>query len=470
VRSFLWTGGGQLIGQVVSWLATILIIRLLSPGDYGLMAMATALLGFFTLIADLGFGSAAVQAQTLERSHLRQLLGMAIVANAGGCLIMLAGAPLAASFFGEPRLTPIVRVLSVNFLLLAAYVLPQSQVVRELDFRTKARIDVVATVSAAGVGLGMAAAGFGVWALVGNIVLTQLVRAVGYNVARPLRLVPSFAWSAATRLAQFGAMLTADRLLFFLYGQIDIVIGGRALGKEALGLYAVALSLSAVPMDKVLPIFTQVSFAAFSRIQGEADRVQRNVLRAVHLVSLGCFPAFLGMAAVAGDLVPVVLGDRWLPLVVPFQVLCLVLPFKALGALLPPALFGVGRPGVNVANMAFTLVAMTGAIFAGVQYGVLGLCLAWLFAFPPVFVVTTLRSLRALGIRATDFASRARFAAVASIVMAGAVLAIREALATMGASPARLAILIAGGASMYAAEVALFHRREVRDLMRVALR
>src|SRR5438309_7578843 len=112
-----------------------------------------------------------------------------------------------------------------------------------------------------------------------------------------------------------------DRLMCFLYAQFAVVLGGRVLGKEALGLYAVALSLATIPMEKVLPVITQVSFAAFSRIQSDPERVRRNILRAVQLVALVCFPAFLGMAAIAAELIPVVLGARWMQLIVPFQLL-----------------------------------------------------------------------------------------------------------------------------------------------------
>jgi O-antigen/teichoic acid export membrane protein len=467
VRSFLWQGGAQAAGQAVSWIVTIVVIRLLSPADYGLMAMANVFLGFFLLFADLGFGAAAVQARTVEREQLRRMLGIVLVTNVGGCLLAFGAAPFVAAFFGEPRLSVVVRVLSVNFLLLAIYLLPQSQLLREMDFRTKARIDVVALIAAAAASLTLAFAGFGVWALVAGSLVTHSVKAVAYNVARPVAVVPAFSWQAITGLARFGALITVDRLLFFVYGQADIAIGGRVLGKEAIGLYAVALSLAAIPMEKVLPVITQVSFAAFARIQSDPDRVRRNLMRAVQLISLFTFPAFLGMAAVAGDLVPVVLGPKWIDLIVPFQLLCLVLPLKALAAAFPPALFGVGRPGVNVVNMAVALVVITAAILVGVQYGVIGMCLAWLIAYPVVFAVISWRSLRALDTRYSEFLERCAFPVMASLTMAAGVIALREALMPLGVSVARLAVLVAAGAMIYGGLVFLFQRVAVRELIAV---
>ena len=467
VRSFLWQGGAQAAGQAVSWVATIVVIRLLAPADYGLMAMANVFLGFLFLFSDFGFGSAVVQAHALDREQLRRILGIVVVMHLGCFAITFAAAPLLAAFFGEPRLAAVVRVLSFNFLLIAGYVIPQSRVLREMDFRLKAHIDVISVVAMAATSLLLALAGYGVWALVGGAMIINIVRLVAYNVARPMWLTPVFSWGSITRLAQFSLLMTLDRLLFFLYGQADTVIGGRVLGKDLLGLYAVALSLAVIPMEKVLPVITQVSFSAFSRIQEEPDRVRRNVLRAVQLVSLVCFPAFFGMAAVAGDLVPVVLGPRWVELVVPFQLLCLVLPLKAVAALFSPAVCGIGRPGVDVWNMTLALVVMTVSLLVGVQYGLKGICLAWVIGYPPVFIAMAWRSGRALSTSVGEFVARCAFPAVTSALMAFFVLGVRVALAPLGVSALRLAILVAAGAAVYGASVMLFQRSTVRELIAV---
>jgi len=465
VKSFLWQGGAQTAGQVVSWVGTIVVIRFLSPADYGLMAMANVFLGFFLLFADLGFGAAAVQAKDVGHEQLRRLLGLVLFVNLTGCVLTLAAAPVVAALFGEPRLVPVVRVMAVNFLLLAAYVLPQSQLMREMDFRTKARLDVMATVLSAGTSLTVAVLGGGVWALVCGALVLHTVKAIAYNAARPMKIIPVISRTAIGGLAQFGAFVTIDRGLYFLYSQVDILIGGRVLGKDLVGLYAVALSLAVIPMEKVLPIVTQVSFAAYSRIQNDPERVRRNFLRAVQLIALFCFPAFYGMAAVSGDLVPIVLGPRWNELIVPFRLLCFALPLKAIGALYGPALLGVGRPRLNMVNTATSLVLMTAAILVGVSHGVIGMCLAWAIVYPVVFTVNTWRSLRSLGVAAGEFVSRCAFPFAAGLAMGGAVIGLRDALESLGPSIWRLGALVAAGALLYGGCVFLFQRVAVRDLL-----
>jgi teichuronic acid exporter len=466
LQAFAWTGAGQTAGQLAAWLATLVIIRLLEPDDYGLMAMATVFLGFFYMVADLGLGAAVVQAKSLSRDELREMFGIVIAANVAGFLLMIAAAGLVADYFNDTRLASVIRVLAFTFLLLAAFTIPQSQLVRRLEFRLKAKVDLGAVVVSAVVGVAMAATGFGVWALVGSTLAHYGAKAIAFNLLQPVLLVPTLPRSLRTAHVGFGGLVLLDRVLFYVFGQIGIIIGGRMLSTGDLGLYAVAVSLALVPLQKFLPIITQVSFAAYSRIQGDRERVARNVLRSVEVVSLVTFPAFLGLAAVAGDFVPVVLGERWMELVIPLQLLSLALPLSALMALFPPALFGIGRAATNVINGAISLGIISTTMLVGARYGVIGLCLAWTVGFPPIFAVVSFRSLRALGVSGTEFVKRLWFPMLASLVMAIALLWLRTILAVP--ETLRLGILIAAGVVIYGSLALITQRRTLRGLMDAA--
>jgi teichuronic acid exporter len=464
VRSFAWQGSAQAIGQILSWASTIVVIRLLAPGDFGLLAMANVFIGFFFLFADLGLGSAVVQAREIDESQLRRLLGVIVVTHLAAAGVTFGGAPWIAAFYAEPRLTPVLRVLAANFLLVSTYTVAQSRLLRDMAFREKAKVDVLAMTLGAATAVGSAAAGLGVWALVVSLLAMHSFKAVAYNLLRPTPLWPSFSLREIAGMTQFGALVTIDRMLFLLYGQIDVIIGGRVLGKDVLGLYTVALSLAAIPMEKVLPVINQVSFSAYSRIQAEPDRVRRNLLRAVQLVSLGCFPAFLGMAAVAPDFVPVVLGDRWVEMVLPFQLICLILPLKALAALFSPALFGIGRPGVHVVNMAFALAVITLGVMIGVRHGLIGLTMAWVVGYPVIFVFVSVRSLRALMTPYAAFLKQCFFPAAASAAMAAVVIGLQSITSDV-AAPIRLGLLIAVGAVSYTAIAWIVRGAAIRELM-----
>lgn len=457
-KSFLWQGGAKFLGQAISWLSTVMVIRLLTPDDYGLMAMATLVVGLLMLVSDLGVSAATIQVRNLNPEQLGELFGFAILVNCVAAGVVFLGAPVAAAFFREPRLIGLLRILSGGFLLVALYVLPESLLMRDLRFDQKARADVLATAVSAVLTFSLALKGFGVWSLVGGSLTIHGVRALVFRVLRPRPLVPRFSFGRIKGMLEFGKLITLNRILWFSYENLDVAIAGRVLGKSLVGIYSVALSLASIPLEKIIPIITQVSFAAFSRIQTDSGRVRRNVLRALQAVSLLALPTSVGMAVVAPEFIQLVLGPKWIQTVAPFQIVCLILPLRALGALLPPALFGIGQPFVNIVNMAITLGVMSVAFLVGIQYGIIGLCLGWAVAYPLVFCVTAHRSLRALGIPVREAVSVVRFPVGATLIMAVGVIGGRTALDAVLAPPALLASLVVLGVGIYAGMVIGFNR------------
>ena len=463
LASLMWLGGTQLVGQVVSWASTVLVIRLLAPGDYGLMAMATLFVAFAQMLSEFGIGAAIIQAEDLTDEDLPAIQAFILLFNGLAFVLTLTLSPLIAAFFEEPRLVDVLRVLSVTFLLVGIYVLPQSRLMRELDFSRKARVDFASTVTAALVTLACAWFGLGVWALVVGNLTNHGLRAIGFNWILRGVVLPRWSTRRGRRFLDFGSVVVLDRLLWFLYQNLDITIAGKVLGAQALGLYSVALQLAAIPLDKVLPVITQVALPAVSRIQSEPARVAANMLRALRYGNQLFLPVFWGMALVAPDAIPFLLGDPWLGAVLPFQLVCVILPMKAVGALLPPALFGLGRPGVNVANMLISLVLLGGGFAVGVQRGLEGLAAAWAVVYPVVFLITTTRALPVIGLRWRDLLSAWFPAIVSALVMSAAVLGVQW-LTSDWPEPIRLVAAIAAGAGAYVLCLIMLDRDAIRDL------
>jgi O-antigen/teichoic acid export membrane protein len=463
VTSVVWQSVAQVAGQIVSWLATLVVIRLVSPVDYGLMTEATLFLGFVFIFADLGVGSAAIQARSVEREQMRQLFGVVLISNLTLGVGAFLLAPLIAAFFQEPRLLLLTRVLSLNFVLIAATALPQAAVMRHLDFRTKSLIDVGATVTGSAVSLFVALAGGGVWALVWGMLLQSAARAVAYNVVRPMLFIPSFSFQNLGGFLRFGVTLSLDRIVFFMTGNIDLMIVGAVLGSEVVGLYTVALTLAALPFQKILPSVTQVSFVAFSRIQDDEERVRRSLLRALRIAATTCFPVLYGMAAVASTLIPLILGERWAAAATPLTIIALVLPLKVLNSVQSAALLGKGYARVNLTCMLITLALMAAGFTIGAQFGLPGMALSWVCMYPVAFLISTWLSNRALGVRMTDVLLATRPAFLAALSMLGIVTLLQLAMPVDITGWPRLIALIAAGVISY---ITIIYATdgEIRDL------
>jgi teichuronic acid exporter len=466
VASLLWLGSASLLGQVVSWLSTMLVIRLLSPDDYGLMAMAMLSIGCPLLIGDLGVGAVVIQSATLPESRLRALFGASLLTYLAAALVTFHAAPLVAWFFGDERLVPLVRALSLCFVFVGFYALPQSLLARDMQFDRRATVDVLTAVVSSSVSLTLALTGWGVWSLVAPVLVMHGFRAVGFQILRPCLFLPIPSLRELRGSVHFGGWVTVDRVLWFGYSNVDVMIGGRALGGALLGAYSVALSLVSIPLDKVMSIVTEVSFSAFSRAQHDRELFQRGVMRALELVSLVAFPTFLGMAAVAPEAVGVFLGGRWTEAVLPMQILCLIFPFRAAGLLFAPALLGTGRARLVVENNAIILGCVAIALALGVQWGVVGLCVGWLLGYLPAFCIVAYRTLGALELPARQAVRPIALSLTAALVMIGAVWLARELLGASWPPPAVLASLIVVGMASYGA-VVLAVRPELLRLLPV---
>jgi len=464
VASLLWQGSASLAGQAISWLVTLIVIRLLSPSDYGLMAMAGLSISFLMLVGDLGVGAVIVQAPALERPQLHALFAVALLAYLLGAIVAFASAPVAAVFFAEPRLISIVRALSLSFVFAGLYAVPQALVLRTLEFDRKGKIDVLATLVSSGVALSLALGGWGAWSLVGAALAIHAFKAAAYQIVRPCLFmrIPSFA--VLRGMVNFGGLVTVDRILWFGYTNLDIAIAGRALGGALVGVYSVALSLACIPLDSVMSIVTQVSFSAFSRTQDDRESLRRGMLQALESVSLLAFPTFLGMAAVAPEALAIFVGPKWAAAVIPFQILCLALPFRAIGLLFAPALFGTGRPRLAVENNAITLAVVAVALIVGVQWGVVGLCAGWLVGYVPAFFVTTYRALATLEIPVGRAVPAMGIPLVATLAMGLGVVGARILVAEALPPAAALASLSLFGAGIYGALMAAFRPQALRSL------
>lgn len=398
LNSLYWMGGLKYSGQIISWIITIYVIRLLEPRDYGLMSLSSSVIFFLMMLSNLGLGGALVQTKNLSQKRIGQLFGLTLICHIVLSFIIYFGGSLVAAFFSEPRLVDMFRVLSIIPLLLSFYIIPQSLLLREMDFKTKSSVDFLATLCSSLMTLLMAIKGFGVWSLVAGAITLHVVSMIGYNVFCRKQTKPIFSFMGAGDLFSFGGYLTCAKILWYFYSKADVFICGKILGLNALGIYSTAMTLASIPLQKLMPIINQIAFPAYSKIQIDKDSVRRNFLKSVRMASLLIFPIFFGLLSISTELIPLILGTKWVDAVIPVKLICLILPLRALSSLFPPLLNGIGRPDVNFKNLLFAACVMPPCFFFGACFGVQGICVAWLIGYAFVFFVMSCRSLKTIGI------------------------------------------------------------------------
>jgi O-antigen/teichoic acid export membrane protein len=464
ISGALWLGGLTLIGQLITWAITIIVIRILKPEDYGLLAMANYFLGFLTVFYEVGLGAAIVQKLNIDEQEIKKTLGFVVIVNSSLFCFIFITAPLVARFFSEPHLVTIVRVLGINFVLMSFYIISQSMLIRELKFRKKALIEWSSNLFSSGIVLIMALLGFGVWALVSGMIGMQLFRVIAYNSQRSLRYRPVFSMKGVKDLLTFGGYVTVARFLWFCYSQADILIVGRILGKDLLGIYSVAMHLVSLPLEKVTPLITQIGFPAFSHLQEDLHAVGINFVKLIRVLNIFSFPLFVGIAFIASDAIPLLLGSKWAEVTLPLQILSITMPLRFIGVAIPPAVNGIGRPEVITGNMLFAVIIMPCAFLIGTQWGIIGLCYAWLTAYPILFSIMTWRALRVLRISIKALLGSALVPFLASGVMVLGLFVFKLKLGSVLPNIWYLMVLVITGAVLYTSTVLFIDRNAFREI------
>ena len=465
VRSaVIWRSGTQIFGQLVAWASTFLVIRILSPADYGLYAMSAVVLGLLNLMNGYGLANALIQQREVTPRMMRQLFGMLIVLNGALALLQFAAAPWIADYYGQPVVETMLRWQALIFLTNPFLALGYAILSRSMDFRRQAQVNIVSALVGAAASLCGALAGLGVWTLVVAPIAMFGSRALGMALAARALIWPSFDFRGAWGIAGFGGMIALSQLFYFVQTQSDVVIAGRVLDPHALGLYTTALFLAQIFVSKVVPPLNEVAFSAYSRVQDDPAAMAAGFLKSVRVILLLAIPFCLGLATTAQPLVGVVLGDKWLEAASLLAILALAMPFMTLHVLFAPATNAVGRPAIATRTAALGAVVMGLAFLGGIRWGAPGIAAAWLTGYPALTAITAAWSLPAIGVKAREL-----WHAVLPPVLAGVAMAVAVSLADLlvGGLPAlpRLAILVGTGGAIYLGWLATFARPRLAEMV-----
>ncbi|MBY0232183.1 MAG: lipopolysaccharide biosynthesis protein, partial [Gemmataceae bacterium] len=337
----------RLAVQVFTWAVTFVVARRLAVSDYGVMAWALLVVHFADQLAEAGVGRALVQKKELGPTDRDQAFTLSL--GLGALLytaLFLASAPLAASL-QVPELVPLLRVMGLLLLIVPFRTVALATLDREGRFSRQALIVVLKSLAQSALVLSLASAGAGYWALAAGALLGNAAEAAATLHAS--RWVPSLAWPGkeARALVAFGLWASGGAMLWYVYSNADFAVVGSMLGKEALGAYSFAFMLMSIPVERLTASVNQIAYPVFCRLQHEPERLRSWHRRLTTLLGAIAVPVLAGMALVADDAFPLVLGEKWNPAILPFQLLSLVGILNVLVYTLSPLLNALGRPDLN---------------------------------------------------------------------------------------------------------------------------
>jgi O-antigen/teichoic acid export membrane protein len=451
-----WATVLRLSAQVFSWLSTIIVVRFISPADYGLNTMLESPLILMMLFSTLGLDSALVQAKRLAHEELQSIFGWLLLINSILFLSYFFGGAALASYFHEPRLDLLAKALAFVFILVPFRVIPNALLDRQLDFKLRAQLEITATIIATAVTLVLAYLGAGVWALVTNIILSRLLLAVLLMVLKPWFIVPKFNLAFTMRLISVGWVITLSGAFSLLSDQLISFIAGPRMGASLLGIFAVGAQFASIPLAKSMPIINQTMLPAFSRLQEHRDSATYYLEKLLGVISLVFFPVLIGLACVADKLVPAILGAKWMPSILPLEIMSAGMILRLNTLLFKTAMTSMGRADLPLRSNFLQLAIMFPMLLYAVKYGVSGLVAAWLATEFMIAFVTIHLSKTVLNISFTRLLESYRPALVSSAIMTVCVVSVKILFSTQNNMIVFLAAVATGMISYYLAARLLF--------------
>lgn len=463
-----WSGAGRVVQQVIQFALSVVLARLLSPGDYGLMAMVMVFTGFAGMLADAGFNTALIQKKDMADVHVHTVFWVTFLSGVLLFGITFLLAPLLADFYHTPVLKDIFRVIAVNFVIGAFGNVPSALLQKRMQFRTIAKIDTAALVLSGVLAVVMAWRGAGVWSLVVQPIVAALLTSVFR--CRACRWLPRFIFcpKALKEIWEFSGHMFGFLFINYWARNADNLIIGKCFGPAALGLYSRAYGLMLLPITQINGVINQTMLPALSAIQDDKERVRRIYLRAVGIISLLSSPLMLGLLVVAEPFVITVYGNNWIGVVPILQILALVGLMQSVvssGGLLLQSqgrsdrLFYWWSLFYTLFIVSFLVGAALGSAYAvAVCYAVTNL----IYAYPALFIcgrVVNLPAEKTLKAAAGPF--------FAALGMAAAVYGGRCLLPASWPAGLTLAVLVAVGMAVYAATVLSFNLTAWQDLRQI---
>jgi len=365
--------GAQFLMQSV---ATIVLARLLTPTDFGIVAMVTAITGLASAFTDFGLSEATIQRKDITHEQVSTLFWINVAVGLGLTLVTAALGPVLAGFYREPRLINITLLLSLTFFMGGLRVQPTALLKRQMRFSSLAFRDVASYALAVPIAITMAWRGVGYWALVALPLMlnfTQMV--VSWMMVRWKPGLPRRDAKVGSMVA-FGGKVSASYLILNMNRSLDGVLIGWYWGAAPLGLYSRAYNLLMLPVRQLSVPASSVTIPAFSRLQDEPERFARYYLRAIGLIIWITAPLFGFLFVAAKPVIVLVLGAKWGNAVPVFQILVI----SALGQLLLEStvwLFVSRGQSKRLLRLLFVISPIiVGSFVVGLPFGIRGVALA----------------------------------------------------------------------------------------------
>jgi PST family polysaccharide transporter len=447
VKGVSWTIASQVSRLLITLTVTAILARLLSPKDFGLMAMVAVFANFFAMFNEMGLASAIIQKPQVTEEDLSSAFWVNLLEGVAVTLIFLVLAPVIASFYSQSALKPIVMVVSMTFTISSLGVIQLALFSRRMDFRTLAIMEVTAAVAGGGVAVALAATGFGVWSIVALSLVQCFVLAVLLFIISSWKPKLLVKWQPVKGLLKYGLPLMGFSFVNYFNRNLDNLLIGKYLGSRQLGYYDVAYRSILFPLSNVSAVIGRVMFPALSHMEEDKARIRSAYTMANRYIAVITFPLMAGLAVLAPQLVRVALGPKWARAIFLIQILAAVGALQSVGTTTGWLYLSQARTGIMFLWGLASVVICAGAFVIGLHWNVEGVAVAYVIAVALLTYPSFAIPFRFIDMKFWHFVKQFKTIALATLGMAAAMLGLRflfVKVVRIGDLPTLIILLLVG--------------------------
>ena len=385
VSGLIWSFVDTIAGQGITFVVGIILARLLSPREFGLIGMITVFIAVSESFINSGFSSALIRKKNCTDTDFSTVFFFNLAAGILFFFLLFLTAPAISNFFNEPELTAILQVLGVVLIIDSLTLIQRTILTKRIDFKLQAKISVIASIGSGIVAILMALYGFGVWALVAQRIIKQGLNSLFLWLWNRWKPILVFSKNSFKELFGFGSKLLLSGLIDTIYQNIYYLIIGKFFSAQELGFYSRADGFKNLPSQNINTIVSRVTYPVLSSIQDDIPRLRNNYQKLIRTIMFVTFILMLGMAAVAEPMIITLIGEKWRPSIVYLQMLSFVGMMYPLHALNLNMLQVQGRSDLflklEVIKKIIAIPTIVIGIFFGIKMMIVGMMVNTLIAY-----------------------------------------------------------------------------------------
>lgn len=385
VKGTFWSAVDNVANQGITFLVGLVLARLLTPHEYGLIGYILIIIAILNSIVDSGFSNALIRKKNVESIDYDTTFIFNLVISLFMVAVMYFGAPWISRFLKEPELIPLIRVMSVIIVVNALAIIQRTILIRHVDFRTQTKVSLIASISSGVLGIWMAFTGYGVWSLAGQQLCRQIINTVFLWIFNRWTPKWRFSWNSFRDLFGFGWKLMVSGLIDVIWKEVYQLVIGKCYATATLGQYTRGKQFSDIFSTNMTNVIQRVSYPVLSSIQDDKERLKEGYRRIIKVSMYLSFVCLLGLGAIAEPLITVLIGPQWKEAASYLQIIVFAASLYPLHAINLNMLKVQGRSDLFLKLEIIKKIVAVGpvllGIFVSIKWMLWGSLLAGLFAY-----------------------------------------------------------------------------------------